>query len=452
MTDRSAPASTGATDDGRAGTVPAEPAPPAGTVPAEPAPPAGTVTPATGSGPEAAAGPAAGPAAGDGATGGDVAIRLDHLSKSYAGASQPAVGDLDLTIPRGELVALVGPSGCGKTTTLKMINRLVEPTGGTVWLEGTDIRTLPVHELRRGIGYVIQQAGLFPHRKVRDNVATVPQLLGWSKERIRARVDELAALLDLDPALLGRYPAALSGGQQQRVGVARALAADPPVLLMDEPYSAVDPIVRARLQDELLALQRRVHKTIVLVTHDIDEAIKLADRIAILAAGGVLEQVGSPEDLLREPANDFVADFLGDDRGIKRLSLMRVGQVRLSRGPVVAPAATPAEARHVMAVEGTDWVAVCDGDHLAGWVGADAVDALGGGGRLADADARPFVAVVHPDTTLKAALDGIVTSRTRVAVVVDPGEPASDGSEAGSGAARFLGMLTLDDLAEGVTR
>ena len=371
----------------------------------------------------------------------DVAIRLEDLTKVYPGASGPAVGGLDLTIPRGELVALVGPSGCGKTTTLKMINRLVEPTGGTVWLEGTDIRTLAVHELRRGIGYVIQQAGLFPHRKVRENIATVPQLLGWPKDRIRARVDELATLLDLDPALLGRYPAALSGGQQQRVGVARALAADPPVLLMDEPYSAVDPIVRARLQDELLDLQRRVHKTIVLVTHDIDEAIKLADRIAILNVGGVLEQVGPPEDLLREPANGFVADFLGEDRGIKRLSLMRVGDVPLGRGPVVSLTATPDEARAVMAAEGTDWVAVCDDDRLRGWVGADEVDRVG---TLADAMPRDFVAVVHPDTSLKNALDGIVTSRTRVAVVVESGD--------GSAPPRYLGMLTLDELAEGVTQ
>jgi osmoprotectant transport system ATP-binding protein len=287
---------------------------------------------------------------------------------------------------------------------------------------------------------VIQQAGLFPHRKVRDNIATVPQLLGWSKPRIGERVDELAALLDLDPVLLGRYPAALSGGQQQRVGVARALAADPPVLLMDEPYSAVDPIVRARLQDELLALQQRVHKTIVLVTHDIDEAIKLADRIAILNVGGVLEQVGPPEELLRAPANDFVADFLGDDRGIKRLSLMRVGQASLGRGPVVAPGATADEARAVMADEGTDWVAVCAGDDLRGWLGAEQIDRAG---RLAESDTRPFAAVVHPDTTLKAALDVIVTSRTRVAVVVED-EPG--------GGRRYLGMLTLDDLAEGITR
>jgi osmoprotectant transport system ATP-binding protein len=365
----------------------------------------------------------------------DIAIRLEDLTKSYPGSARPAVGDLNLTIPRGELVALVGPSGCGKTTTLKMINRLVEPTAGTVWLEGTDIRTLPVHELRRGIGYVIQQAGLFPHRKVRDNIATVPQLLGWPKDRIAARVDELAALLDLDPALLGRYPAGLSGGQQQRVGVARALAADPPVLLMDEPYSAVDPIVRARLQDELLTLQRRVNKTIVLVTHDIDEAIKLADRIAILNVGGVLEQVGPPEELLRAPANDFVADFLGDDRGIKRLAIMTVADASLSRGPVVEAGTTPADARVTMERQGFDWVAVCDGDRLRGWVwGAD----LDGAATVGDLETRPFRAVVRPGTTLKAALDGIVTTHTRVAVAVDDDE-------------RYLGMLTVDDLAEGIT-
>ncbi len=375
---------------------------------------------------------------------GDASIRLEDLTKVYPGAARPAVGGLNLVIPHGELVALVGPSGCGKTTTLKMINRLVEPTDGTVWLEGTDIRTLPAHELRRGIGYVIQQAGLFPHRKVRDNIATVPQLLGWSKSRINERVGELAELLDLDNVLLNRYPAALSGGQQQRVGVARALAADPPVLLMDEPYSAVDPIVRARLQDELLALQRRVQKTIVLVTHDIDEAIKLADRIAILKVGGVLEQVGPPEELLRAPANEFVADFLGDDRGIKRLSLMRVEQTRLTPGPVVARTATADDARAVMDAEGTDWVAVCagDGDELWGWVGADEID---GAATLADVEARPFAAVVHPDTTLKAALDVIVTSRTRVAVVVADDPDAAGGR-------RYLGMLTLDDLAEGITK
>jgi osmoprotectant transport system ATP-binding protein len=284
---------------------------------------------------------------------------------------------------------------------------------------------------------VIQQAGLFPHRKVRDNIATVPRLLGWRRDRIRERVDELADLLDLDRDLLGRYPAALSGGQQQRVGVARALAADPPVLLMDEPYSAVDPIVRARLQDELIDLQRRVHKTIVLVTHDIDEAIKLADRIAILRVGGVLEQYAPPEEMLRAPASAFVADFLGDDRGIKRLAIMRVGDAALSPGPVVAPHAPADDARGVMAEQGTDWVAVVDNGRLLGWIGADAVERAGSG-TLDGVECEPFAAVVRPGTTLKAALDTIVTSRTRVAVVVDDDEG-------------YLGVLTVDDLAEGVT-
>src|SRR5918994_3572304 len=301
----------------------------------------------------------------------EAAIRLEALTKTYPGADRPAVDHLDLAIPTGELVALVGPSGCGKTTTLKMINRLIEPTSGTVWLGGTDARTLPAHELRRGIGYVIQQAGLFPHRKVRDNIATVPRLLGWDKHLVNDRVDELADILGLDRDLLGRYPSALSGGQQQRVGVARALAADPPVLLMDEPYSAVDPIVRARLQDELIALQAAVHKTIVLVTHDIDEATASAD-----------------------------------------------------------------EARTTMGEQGYDWVAVCDGDNrLQGWIGAADLD---GAATLADLAPRPFAAVVTAATTLKAALDGIVTSRTRVAVAVD-----DDG--------RYPGMLTLYDPAQGGT-
>jgi osmoprotectant transport system ATP-binding protein len=366
----------------------------------------------------------------------DVAIRLERLTKTYPGASRPAVSGLDLTMPRGELVALVGPSGCGKTTTLKMINRLIEPTGGTVWVDGVDIRTQPTHELRRGIGYVIQQAGLFPHRTVGDNIATVPKLLGWDRHRIKARVDELADLLRLDRGLLGRYPSALSGGQQQRVGVARALAADPPVLLMDEPYSAVDPIVRAQLQDELLTLQREVHKTIVFVTHDIDEAIKLANRIAILNVGGILEQVDSPAEMLRVPRNDFVADFLGDDRGIKRLSLMTVRDASLSKGPLVAETASADDARSTMAELGYDWVAVCDGDdRLRGWIGAAELDGVETVGELTP---RPFLSVVTANTTLKAALDGIVTSRTRVAMAVD-----DDG--------RYLGMLTVDDLAEGVT-
>jgi osmoprotectant transport system ATP-binding protein len=255
------------------------------------------------------------------------AIRLEHVTKRYPGAEAPAVDALDLDVPSGELVAMVGPSGCGKTTILKMVNRLIAPSSGRVLIQGVDAATLPVHELRRGIGYVIQQVGLFPHRTVRDNIATVPALLGWDKKRTTARVDELCELVGLDPSVLRRYPSALSGGQQQRVGVARALAADPPVLLMDEPYSAVDPVVRARLQDDLIDLQRRLHKTILLVTHDIDEAIKLADRVALLNIGGILEQFGPPDELLRAPASAFVERFLGNDRALKRLSRLTVADL-----------------------------------------------------------------------------------------------------------------------------
>ncbi|HEX4819766.1 MAG TPA: ABC transporter ATP-binding protein [Acidimicrobiales bacterium] len=240
------------------------------------------------------------------------------------------MNELSLDFPQGSLTALVGPSGCGKTTTLKMINRLIEPTSGVIEVQGRRVLDMPVHELRRGIGYVIQQTGLFPHKTIAANIGTVPSLLGWDKARVRQRTTELVDLVGLDPELLSRYPAELSGGQQQRVGVARALAADPPILLMDEPYSAVDPIVRARLQDELIALQRRVHKTIVLVTHDIDEAIKLADFIALLNVGGILEQFGPPADLLRSPVNDFVANFLGRERALKRMGLLRVRDVELA--------------------------------------------------------------------------------------------------------------------------
>jgi osmoprotectant transport system ATP-binding protein len=362
----------------------------------------------------------------------EAAIQLQHVGKRFPGAPTPAVGDLDLEVPAGELIALVGPSGCGKTTTLKMINRLIEPTSGTIRVDGTDVRSLPVHELRRGIGYVIQQTGLFPHRTIADNMATVPRLLGWDKARVRRRVDELVELVGLDPDLLGRYPAALSGGQQQRVGVARALAADPPVLLMDEPYSAVDPIVRARLQDELLALQRRLRKTVVLVTHDIDEAIKLADRVAILNVGGVLEQYGPPADLLRDPANPFVESFLGRERALRRMALLSVADVHPRPGAVVDAGTDAAGARQVMAEHRTDWIGVLDGDRLRGWVGAAELD---GHATVGDAEARSFVAAVGPETPLREALDRIVQSRTRVAVVID-------------GSGRYGGMVTIDDIAD----
>ncbi|MCJ7725243.1 MAG: ATP-binding cassette domain-containing protein, partial [Acidimicrobiia bacterium] len=237
-------------------------------------------------------------------------IRLDAVTKVFPGTEQPAVDRLTLEVAEGEVVVLVGPSGCGKTTTLKMINRLVEPTSGTITVAGRDIMSVPAAALRRGIGYVIQQIGLFPHRTIAENIATVPRLLDWDAARVQERVDELIGLVDLDEDMRDRYPSELSGGQRQRVGVARARAADPPVLLMDEPVGAVDPIVRAKLQDELLDLQSRVNKTIVLVTHDIDEAIKLGDRVAILNVGGLLEQYDAPAEILRNPADAFVEVFL----------------------------------------------------------------------------------------------------------------------------------------------
>lgn len=254
-------------------------------------------------------------------------IELRGVTKTFAGSDRPAVANLDLTFPAGETTALIGPSGCGKTTILRMVNRLVEPTSGTITIDGVDVRERPATGLRREIGYVIQQTGLFPHRTIAQNIATVPALTGWRRADIDTRVAELAELVGIDHALLSRYPAELSGGQQQRVGVARALAADPPVLLMDEPFAAVDPLLRTRLQRELLAVQERLHKTIVLVTHDLDEALLLGDRIAVLGPDGRLAQVAAPGDLLGAPLDEFVEDFLGDDRTIRRLGLLRLGDL-----------------------------------------------------------------------------------------------------------------------------
>ena len=342
-------------------------------------------------------------------------IDLENLTKTFPGSPAPAVDRLNLHMDQGEIVVLVGPSGCGKTTTLKMINRLVEPTSGTIRINGHSVEDVPVHELRRGIGYVIQQIGLFPHRTIRQNIGTVPGLLDWDKARINERVDELTGLVALDPDLLDRYPTELSGGQRQRVGVARALAADPPVLLMDEPFGAVDPIVRAHLQDELLALQQRLHKTIALVTHDIDEAIKLGDRVAILSEGGHLEQYGSPAEILREPANPFVADFLGTDRGIKRLSLIPISDLDLERGPVVDRDASHAEAVATALEYGTDWVAVGTGSTVEGWVRIANVPAGGVGG----VKVEPFLTRLSRNASLKEALDAVVSSHTSVAAVFD---------------------------------
>jgi osmoprotectant transport system ATP-binding protein len=354
-------------------------------------------------------------------------IELADVTKVFPGTDTPAVDGLSLSIPEGELVVFVGPSGCGKTTTLKMINRIIEPTSGSITVGGQDVGDRPAHELRRDIGYVIQQIGLFPHRTIRRNIATVPRLLGWEKDRTDARVRELMALMDLEEGMLDRYPAELSGGQRQRVGVARALAADPPVLLMDEPYGAVDPLVRGRLQDQLLELQRELHKTIVFVTHDIDEAIKLGDRIAILDVGGILAQFDTPEAILRAPASPFVEDFLGEDRSLKRLSLLQAGDADLVRGPVVDAGASVDEARRVAADEGTDWVGVLDGQRLRGWAWLHELDGLS---TVGEAETRTFRVWIEADRSLRSAVDAIVTTHNQVAVVYEHD--------------RYVGMLFID--------
>jgi osmoprotectant transport system ATP-binding protein len=348
----------------------------------------------------------------------------------------PAVAPLDLEVPGGQLVVLIGPSGCGKTTTLRMINRLIEPTAGTIEIDGTDIRSRSANELRRGIGYVIQQVGLFPHRTISQNIATVPGLLKWDKGRTRERVDELVDLVGLDRALLGRYPSELSGGQQQRVGVARALAADPPVLLMDEPFGAVDPIVRARLQRELLDLQAKVHRTIVLVTHDLDEAVALGDKVAILNVGGVLEQYAAPDELLANPATDFVASFLGAERSIKRLALRTVGELDLDHGPWSDVADGIDAARKVVTSTGSAWLGLVADGRFAGWVTAAEV---ADGRSLEDLTPVPPAARVRAESTLREALEVILTQRTPTAVVEDA-------------TGRFRGLVELEAIRQGLAQ
>ena len=355
-------------------------------------------------------------------------ISLREVTKRFPGARAPAVDRLSLDIEAGHVVCLVGPSGCGKTTTMKMVNRLIEPTSGTIEVEGTDVMRQDPVRLRRRIGYVIQSIGLLPHRTVAENIATVPTLEGWDRERVNRRVEELVATLQLDEELLPRYPAELSGGQRQRVGVARALAVDPPVMLMDEPFAAVDPIVRERLQDEFLDIQSRIRKTIVFVTHDIDEAIKMGDRIAILNVGGVLEQYAPPEEVLRAPANAFVERFVGAERGLKRLALIRIVDIEVEDGPVVSADDTAAAARTALRGGGLGWVSVLDGRELLGWLDEEA---LRGAKRVRDAVPRRFGAYVTGEDSLRQALDSIVTSRTNVAVVVEEGQ-------------RYRGILTLD--------
>jgi osmoprotectant transport system ATP-binding protein len=311
-----------------------------------------------------------------------VEIVFDHATKRYPGRAAPAVDNLTFSIPPGDVCCLVGPSGGGKTTAMKLVNRLVELTSGDVRIDGHSVTGLDETELRRGIGYVIQQVGLFPHMTVADNVATVPRLLGWTRDEIRARVDELLDLVDL-PAVdyRARYASQLSGGERQRVGLARALAADPPVMLMDEPFGALDPITRTRLQKELLRIQGELRKTIIFVTHDIDEAIMVGDRIAILREGGVLAQYDTPEGVLAHPADEFVARFVGADRGLKRLSLTTLGEVELDPlNGAVSPSAssdtTLRDALSLMLSEGSRSLVVLDDDRPRGVLTLDRLSEL----------------------------------------------------------------------------
>jgi osmoprotectant transport system ATP-binding protein len=362
-------------------------------------------------------------------------IRLEGVGKVYDDGTV-GVAELDLTFAAGELTVLVGPSGCGKTTTMKMINRIIEPSSGRILLGGEDVTRVDPEQLRRRIGYVIQNVGLFPHQTVRTNVGTVPRLLNWDKARIRARVDELLETVGLDPVAYGdRYPAQLSGGQRQRAGVARALAADPPVLLMDEPFSAVDPIVRERLQSEFLRLQETVRKTIVFVTHDIEEAVRIGDRIAVMSQGGHVEQFATPADLLGRPANAFVADFVGADRGLKRLAVTGIDTADLERPPVVHVRDGVADARAAMERAGARWAVVLDDDeNLHGWLSAERATGAGTVG----AAARRMEAWVPVDASLKTAMAVMLQQEAGWVAVLDGN--------------RFLGVLTPDSLHAALRR
>ncbi|HEU4398805.1 MAG TPA: ABC transporter ATP-binding protein [Actinomycetota bacterium] len=372
-------------------------------------------------------------------------VEFDKVTKRYAGGKgdPAAVQELSIRIPGGEICALVGPSGCGKTTTLKMVNRLVEPSSGRILLDGEDIgRRNPV-ELRRGIGYVIQQTGLFPHRTIGDNVATVPGLLGWDKARIRRRVDELIELVGLDPAKYrDRYPLQLSGGERQRIGVARAIAVDPPVLLMDEPFGAVDPITRERLQNEFLRLQRQLATTILFVTHDIDEAIKMGERVAVFKPGGRLAQFDTAETVLESPADEFVARFVGADRGLKRLSLSRVKDVALEHPATVRVGDDTATIERQLDRASTPYVLMVDEqDRPVGWLWRQDL----GRGPVGPERASSPEPLLDPESTLRDALSAMLGSAVQEGLVVD-----SAGKLLGSVSVELVGsVLRREPLASG---
>jgi osmoprotectant transport system ATP-binding protein len=344
-------------------------------------------------------------------------LQFDSVSKTYPGADSPVITDLSFEVPAGEICVLVGPSGCGKTTAMRMVNRLVDITSGDIRIGGRSVRERDPAHLRREIGYVIQQVGLFPHQTIAQNIAAVPKLLGWDGRRTHERVAELLDLVGLDQALGARYPAQLSGGQRQRVGVARALACDPPLMLMDEPFGAIDPINRERLQNEFLRLQARLRKTIVFVTHDIDEAIKMGDRIAVMKVGGVLAQYATPAELLVSPADDFVEDFVGADRALKRLALLRVRDLDLWAAPLVREGEPSAAARARAAESEVPYPLLVDADGKPlGWLSERDLARSETIAPPADSAAVPLI---DRDDVLRDALSELLQTGSQYAPVVD---------------------------------
>jgi osmoprotectant transport system ATP-binding protein len=349
---------------------------------------------------------------------GSGATSLAYLkaSKRYPGSDSDAVHELELEVPAGEICVLVGPSGCGKTTAMRMANRTVEITSGDIEIGGRSVLDRNPSDLRREIGYVIQQIGLFPHRTVSQNIATVPRLLDWDEDRIEARVAELLALIGLDPDYGDRYPAQLSGGQQQRIGVARALAVDPPLMLMDEPFGAIDPINRTRLQDEFLRLQERIGKTVLFVTHDVDEAIKMGDRIAVLREGGRLAQYSPPAELLARPADDFVRDFVGTDRALKRLALIPVSEVELAEPVTVRAGESPIEVMpRIAAVPSPHPLLIDGGGRPLGWLDPGRLET----GPVPESAPRPPEPMIDVGSTLRDALSALLQAVVGQAPVID---------------------------------
>jgi len=368
----------------------------------------------------------------------DVLIRLENVTKQYAGTEEPAVNNLTMDVLRGEVLVLVGPSGCGKSTTLRLINRLIEPSSGTLYLDGEDVTNMNPSLLRRKIGYVIQQVGLFPHRTIAENIATVPKLLGWDKKRIDERVDELLDIVSMDPnTYRERYPKELSGGQAQRVGVARALAADPDVLLMDEPFGAIDPITRDRLQNEFLRLQQDLKKTIVFVTHDIDEAIKMGNRIAILREGSEIAQLDTPEAILAEPADEFVENFLGSGAILKSLTLAKIKDLELHQVPVLKAPVMRDKALETLQ-ESDDSVAILldKDDKPLRWLDQAALNRTSQPieSQPIEKSGRPITVDLQPEDTLQDALTVMLQSSTGLGAVTDR-------------KGTYLGCATIESLA-----